>query len=101
MSTGPEQTPSRVRETALLARLALSDEECERFEPEFDSILSHLETLSELDLDQVECTTTVGLKNIYRSDDPAPSLPVDLLLESAPSTKQGHYVVPRAVGGKE
>jgi aspartyl-tRNA(Asn)/glutamyl-tRNA(Gln) amidotransferase subunit C len=101
MSTGPEQTPSRVRDTALLARLALSDEECERFEPEFDSILSHLETLGELDLDEVECTATVGLKNIYRSDDPAPSLPVELLLENAPSTAKGHYVVPRAVGGKE
>ncbi len=101
MASAPEQPPSRVRETALLARLALSDEECERLEPEFDNILAQLESLKELDLDEVERTATVGLQNVFRSDEPEPSLSEELLLERAPSTKDGHYVVPRAVGGKE
>jgi aspartyl-tRNA(Asn)/glutamyl-tRNA(Gln) amidotransferase subunit C len=101
MANAPEQTPSRVRETALLARLALSDEECERLEPEFDSILTHLESLKELELEEVDRTATVGLQNVFRSDEPEPSLPAERLLERAPSTKDEHYVVPRAVGGKE
>ena len=101
MANASEQTPSRVRETALLARLALSDEECERLEPEFDSILTHLESLKELELEEVDRTATVGLKNVFRSDEPEPSLSAERLLERAPSTKDGHYVVPRAVGGKE
>ena len=101
MANAPEQTPSRVRETALLARLALSDEECERLEPEFDSILTHLESLKELELEEVDRTATVGLQNVFRSDEPEPSLPAERLLERAPSTKDGHYVVPRAVGGME
>ena len=45
MASDPKKPSSRVRETALLARLALSDEECERLEPEFDDILGQLETL--------------------------------------------------------
>ncbi len=101
MASAPEQPSSRVRETALLARLALSDEECERLEPEFDSILTHLESLKELELGEVDRTATVGLQNVFRSDEPKPSLPAEHLLERAPSTKDGHYVVPRAVGGKE
>ena len=101
MASAPEEPPSRVRETAILARLALSDEECGRLEPEFDEILGQLETLKELDLDEVDRTATVGLSDVYRTDTPTPSLPADLLLQPAPSTKDEHYVVPRAVGGKE
>ena len=101
MASDPKKPSSRVRETALLARLALSDEECERLEPEFDDILGQLETLKELDLDEVDRTATVGLSDVYRPDTPTPSLPAELLLERAPSTKDEHYVVPRAVGGIE
>ena len=101
MADGPEETTSRVHDTAALARLALSKEECERLEPEFDSILAHLKALSELDLEGVEATSSVGARDIYRADDPSPSLDPAPLLEQAPLTSAGHYQVPRAVGGKE
>ena len=101
MASAPKQPSSRVRETALLARLALSEEECERLEPEFDNILAQLESLKELDLDEVDRTVAVGLRDVYRPDAPKPPLPAELLFERAPSTKDEHYVVPRAVGGKE
>ena len=101
MAEGTRETSSRVRDTAALARLALSKEECERLEPEFDSILTHLKALSQLDLEGVEATSSAAARDIYRADDPSPSLDPTPLLEQAPITSAGHYQVPRAVGGKE
>ncbi len=101
MSNDPSSTPSRVRETADLARLALSDEECARLEPELDAILEHFKALSELDLEGVEGTATVGLQDVTRPDEPQPSMDPAPLLEQAPREKDGHYQVPRAVGGTE
>ena len=101
MSNDPSQPPSRVRETADLARLGLTDEECARLEPELDAILDHLKTLSELDLEGVEGTATVGLQDVTRPDEPIPSMDSAPLLERAPREKDGHYQVPRAVGGTE
>jgi len=94
-------SPSRVRETADLARLGLSDEECARLEPEFDAILAHFHALAELDLEDVEETATVGLVDVHRPDEPQPSMDPTLLLEQAPTAVKGHYQVPRAVGGTE
>ena len=101
MASDPSPSPSRVRETAYLARLGLSDEECARLEPEFDAILAHFHALAELDLEGVEGTATVGLQDVHRPDEPRPSLDPGPLLEQAPAAVEGHYQVPRAVGGKE
>jgi aspartyl-tRNA(Asn)/glutamyl-tRNA(Gln) amidotransferase subunit C len=101
VSNDPSQTPSRVRETADLARLGLTDEECARLEPELDAILDHFKALSELELEGVEGTATVGLQDVTRPDEPRPSMDPAPLLERAPREKDGHYQVPRAVGGTE
>jgi len=90
-----------VRETADLARLGLSDEECARLEPELDAILDHFKALAELDLEGVEGTATVGLQDVTRPDEPRPSMDSAPLLERSPREQDGHYQVPRAVGGSE
>ena len=101
MANDPSPSPSRVRETANLARLGLSDEECARLESEFDAILDHFHSLAELDLDGVEETATVGLQDVHRPDEPRPSMDPAPLLGQAPAAVEGHYQVPRAVGGEE
>ena len=40
-----------VRYVAELARLELSDEECALFQPQLDAILSHAESLTQLDVE--------------------------------------------------
>ena len=101
MANDPSSSPSRVRETADLARLGMSDEDCARLEPEFDAILAHFHALSELDLEGVEETATVGLEDVHRPDEPHASMDPAPLLELAPEEVEGHYQVPRAVGGAE
>ncbi|MCH2102849.1 MAG: Asp-tRNA(Asn)/Glu-tRNA(Gln) amidotransferase subunit GatC [Planctomycetes bacterium] len=90
-----------MRETADLARLDLSDEECARLEPELDSILEHFKALSELDLEGVEGTASVGLQDVTRPDVPQGSMDPETLLARAPRERDSHYQVPRAVGGSE
>jgi len=47
---------SDVRHVALLARLALSDDEVATLSVELNSILRHIDTIQQLDLDGVEPT---------------------------------------------
>lgn len=101
MSQDPNRSPSRVAETAALARLGLSDEECARLEPEFDAILEHFQALAELDLEGVEGTATGGLLDVLRPDEPHASMDPGPLFSAAPAVLEDHYQVPRAVGGEE
>jgi len=85
----------QVLHVARLARLRLSDEEVETMAGELSSILGHIERISELDLDGVQPTThVVEVENALREDEPRPSLPRDVILEQAPATQDGGFLVP-------
>jgi aspartyl-tRNA(Asn)/glutamyl-tRNA(Gln) amidotransferase subunit C len=85
----------QVLHVARLARLRLSDEEVETMAHELSSILGHIERISELDLEGVPATThVVEVANALRADEPQPSLPRDLILEQAPATQDGGFLVP-------
>lgn len=80
---------------ARLARLRLSDEEVDTMAAELSSILGHIERISELDLEGVPPTThVVEVGNALREDEPTPSLPRDVILEQAPATQDGGFLVP-------
>ena len=53
-------TREQVLHVATLSRLALTDEEVERYAHELSSVLDHIETISELDLDGVERLVLAG-----------------------------------------
>ena len=75
---------------AKLARLGLSEEEVERMAGELSGILEHVDRIARLDLDDVEPTShVVELENVLRADEPRPSLPKDVALESAPDPLDG------------
>ncbi len=85
----------QVLHVARLARLRLSDEEVERMAAELSSILGHIERIGELDLDGVPVTThVVEVANALRADEPTPCLPRDVILEAAPASQDGGFLVP-------
>jgi aspartyl-tRNA(Asn)/glutamyl-tRNA(Gln) amidotransferase subunit C len=91
----------QVLHVARLARLALTDEEVERFGGELSKVLDHIETISQLGpLDDVEPTTrVVTVENVLRADEPRPCLPRDVALAAAPDAAQGGFRVPSPGAG--
>ena len=80
---------------ARLARLALTDEELDRFAGQLDAILEAVGKVSELDLSGVEPTLhPLELSNVWAEDAPRPSLPVEDALANAPEVEAGAFRVP-------
>jgi aspartyl-tRNA(Asn)/glutamyl-tRNA(Gln) amidotransferase subunit C len=85
----------QVLHVAKLARLRLTDDEVERMSGELSTILGHIETISELDLDGVAPTShVVELENVLREDNPRPSLPREAALDPAPDASDDGFRVP-------
>ena len=88
-------TRDQVLHVARLARLDLSDEEVGRMASELSKVLDHVETIGQLDLEEVPATThVIDVENALRADEPRPSLPPELALASAPDPAQGGFRVP-------
>jgi aspartyl-tRNA(Asn)/glutamyl-tRNA(Gln) amidotransferase subunit C len=93
-------TPEEVRELAVLARLALSDQEIARMTGDLDAILDYVDAMRELDTTGVEpMTHAVPFDCPLRPDQVAPSLPVDEALRNAPRREASFFQVPRIVPG--
>jgi aspartyl-tRNA(Asn)/glutamyl-tRNA(Gln) amidotransferase subunit C len=87
-----------VRETALLARLELSDEELGRLTRELDAILGYMEQLAGLDVSGVEPTThAVPLDCPLRADELGPQLDVEQALGDAPRRDGSFFEVPKII----
>jgi aspartyl-tRNA(Asn)/glutamyl-tRNA(Gln) amidotransferase subunit C len=85
----------QVLHVAKLARLKLTDEEVDRMAGELSTILAHVETMNELDLEGVEPTShVVNLTNVLREDVPRPGLTREQALEQAPDAAEGGFRVP-------
>ncbi|MBD0328758.1 MAG: Asp-tRNA(Asn)/Glu-tRNA(Gln) amidotransferase subunit GatC [Thermoleophilia bacterium] len=85
----------QVLHVAQLARLALTDEEVERFTRQLGAILDAVGKVAELDLADVEPTAhPLDLVNVWRADEPRPSLAADDALANAPAREQGAFRVP-------
>jgi len=88
-------TREQVLHVARLARLALSDEEVERFGEQLSAILDAVGKVSELDLEGVEPTShPLDLVNVLDDDEPRPSLPLKEALANAPDPESGFFGVP-------
>jgi len=89
----------QVRHVALLARLALDDDQIERLGEELNSILGHIDTIQQLDLDGVEPTAhPLDVVNVTRDDVMRPGLSQEDALRNAPQAEDGAFVIPRIVG---
>lgn len=82
---------------AKLSRLALTEEEKERYSGQLSSVLAYVEQLNEVNTDNVEATANVtGFTNVYREDSITESdcLSHEDIAKNAPEFQDGHFVVP-------
>jgi aspartyl-tRNA(Asn)/glutamyl-tRNA(Gln) amidotransferase subunit C len=83
-----------VRHIALLARLGINEDEVEKFGNQLSNILENMEILSQVDTTGLPPTAqSVVLENIYRPDEPQPSLPVGDVLANAPGQEDNSFKV--------
>ena len=86
---------AEVLHVARLARLALSEEEIERFREQLSAILEAVGKVSELDLSNVEPTShPLDIVNVFGEDEPRPSLDREEVLANAPDPEGGFFGVP-------
>jgi aspartyl-tRNA(Asn)/glutamyl-tRNA(Gln) amidotransferase subunit C len=94
MSVSSEQ----VRHIANLARIAMSDEEIERFVPELNNILGWVEQLGEVDTQGVEPLTAVVEQQLRLRDDKVTDGNCrEEVLANAPDAEHGFFAVPKVI----
>ncbi len=87
-----------VDHVARLARLDLTDEEKERFRRQLGLILDHAEKVGEVAAEDVPPTShPIPRSNVWRPDEPKPSLTRDEAMSTAPQAEEGRFRVPRIV----
>jgi len=83
---------------ARLARLALTEEERARLREQLAVILEHAAKVGEVATADVPPTASAVPKvNVFRPDEPEPSLPRELVLSNAPESEDGRFRVPPLV----
>ncbi len=91
-----------VKHVALLSRLKLSEEEISLYSRQLASIISYIGKLGEIDTADVPPTSHAlsTLKNVFRKDELKPSLPVEDVLNNAPSRDGDFFKIPKVIKGK-
>lgn len=90
-----------VRYVAKLARLALTDDEVERFGAQLGDLLEHVGVLSKLDVSHVAATAqVVESRNVEREDEVRPGLERETVLAQAPERQGGFFRVPRIIAAE-
>ena len=88
-------TPEQVRWVAHLARLELSDAELETMTRQLTSIVDYVAQLRAVNTEGVEpLAHALPVHNVFRDDEPRPSLPVAEALANAPQRHGDFYAVP-------
>ncbi|WP_091943415.1 Asp-tRNA(Asn)/Glu-tRNA(Gln) amidotransferase subunit GatC [Trujillonella endophytica] len=84
---------------ARLSRLALTEEELDRFAGQLGAVLDAVAQVGEAEVADVDPTThAVPLTNVFRADVATPSLPRDVVLAAAPAAEDDRFRVPRILG---
>jgi aspartyl-tRNA(Asn)/glutamyl-tRNA(Gln) amidotransferase subunit C len=91
-------TAEDIESVARLSRLELTEEEKQTLTGHINRLLEHFERLQELDTENVEPTShVIPVYNVFRKDEPRPSLPVEEVLANGPEVAENCFVVPRVV----
>jgi aspartyl-tRNA(Asn)/glutamyl-tRNA(Gln) amidotransferase subunit C len=89
-----------VRHVAMLARLALTDDEVTSLQGDLNSILGHIDSIQQLDLASVPPTAhAIPVTNVTRDDVVVPGLSRDMALMNAPAEQDGAFLIPQITGG--
>ncbi len=94
-------TEKDVRQVADLANLALTEEEVARMQHDLDEILTHIDTLKELDTEKIEPMSQVlfeaGETATLREDRERPPIGTQAALANAPLSGAGYFKVPKVI----
>jgi aspartyl-tRNA(Asn)/glutamyl-tRNA(Gln) amidotransferase subunit C len=89
-------TRDEVAHLARLSRLALGDDELERFAGQLDVIIGAVARVQEVAAAGIPPTTHAAeLSNVFREDVEVPCLGADAALAQAPAAELGRFKVPR------
>jgi aspartyl-tRNA(Asn)/glutamyl-tRNA(Gln) amidotransferase subunit C len=87
-----------VEHVARLARLELTEEERERFRRQLGLILEHAERVGEVATEDVPPTShPLPRANVFRPDEPGPTLSQEEALAGAPDREGAFFRVPRII----
>jgi len=87
-----------VEHIAWLAHIELSDKEKILFTEQFNEILDYFKKIDNVDTEGVEPTYHVlDLKNVSRTDETTPSLPIEEALRNAPKKEKKFIKAPRII----
>jgi aspartyl-tRNA(Asn)/glutamyl-tRNA(Gln) amidotransferase subunit C len=88
-------TQDQVRWVAHLARLECSEEELALFTSQLNEIIEHVNQLQAVNVNGVEpLSHPLDLHNVFRPDEPHPSLSAADMLANAPARQGDFYSVP-------
>jgi aspartyl-tRNA(Asn)/glutamyl-tRNA(Gln) amidotransferase subunit C len=89
-------TRDEVAHLARLARLALSEDELDRFAGQLDAIISAVARVGEVVADGIPPTShAVPVTNVFRDDVIVPPIGAAAALSGAPAAEQNQFRVPR------
>ncbi|MGC8628022.1 MAG: Asp-tRNA(Asn)/Glu-tRNA(Gln) amidotransferase subunit GatC [Acidimicrobiales bacterium] len=92
-------SPAEVAHVARLARLALSEEELGRYTAQLAAVIEHAADIASLDIEGVPPTAhPLPLEDVFREDEPRPSLDRDEVLAQAPDVEGAFFRIPRIMG---
>ena len=91
-----------VRQVAKLGRLELSDADLTTMAAQLNRILDYVDALQEVNTDGVApLAHPLPLQNVFRDDEPTPSLTVAEALANAPSRSGSYFGVPAVFDSDE
>ena len=92
-------TKEEVLYVAHLARLDLDEDAIEKFAGQIDEILVYIETLNQVETQDIKPTShAISLTNAFRDDEEREPIERELALANAPEEEDGSFVVPKVVG---
>jgi aspartyl-tRNA(Asn)/glutamyl-tRNA(Gln) amidotransferase subunit C len=97
-----EISRDEVAHLATLARIELSDAELDHLAPQLSVILESIASIAEVAAADIPPTShAVPLTNVFRADEPRPSLTAGQALSGAPEAEQQRFAVPRILGDEQ
>ena len=83
-----------VEHVAKLAKLSLTPQEVKKFQSQLSEVLDYIDVLKKIDTKGVEPTSQVtGLENVFRSDEPGPSLQTEEVLKNAKEKNDNLFMI--------
>jgi aspartyl-tRNA(Asn)/glutamyl-tRNA(Gln) amidotransferase subunit C len=99
---GTTITRADVAHLARLSRIAMTDAELDHLAEQLGVILGAVARVQEVAADDIPPTShAVPITNVFRADEPVPSLGAEAALAAAPAAEDGRFRVPRILGEEQ